>query len=61
MPELGEVPLANCTAFLSNLEEWEDDIGVVYGSNNQQAKAMLIPIQNVLSSSTILRLIECKL
>ena len=58
--EVGGVPSASCTGFLSTLEEWDDELGVEYGTNNQAAKAVLFPVSGLINSSTILKLIECK-
>ena len=60
MTEVGGVPSASCTAFLSNLHEWDDEVGVMYGVNNQPAKAILMPITGLINSSTVLKLIECE-
>ena len=55
---VGGVSLSTCTAFLSDLEDWNEDVGVVYGSNNQAAKAILFPIVGLINSSVILHFIE---
>ena len=56
--EVGGVPSASCTAFLSNLDEWDDSLGVCYGQNNQSAMAILMPVSGLMDSSTILKLID---
>ena len=58
--EVGGVPSAACTAFLSELEEWDEEIGVVYGTNNQPSRAILFPIHGLINSSAVLHLIESK-
>ena len=58
--EVGGVPSAACTAFLSELEEWDEEIGVVYGTNNQPSRAVLFPIHGLINSSAVLQFIESK-
>ena len=59
--EVGGVPSTPCTAFLSELEAWDPELGVVYGTNNQQAKAVLFPIVGLINSTLILQFIDCKI
>ena len=59
--EVGGVSSTSCSAFLSNLEEWDQETGVVYGLNNHPSKALLLPIKGLVNSSTVLKLIDCKL
>ena len=59
--EVGGVPSTPCTAFLSKLEAWDPELGVVYGTNNQQAKAVLFPIVGLINSTLILQFIDCKI
>ena len=56
--EVGGVSSSTCTAFLSDLEDWNEDVGVVYGSNNQAAKAILFPFVGLINISGILHFIE---
>ena len=58
--EVGGVSSAACTAFLSELEEWNEEIGVVYGTNNQPSRAVLFPIHGLINSSAVLQFIESK-
>ena len=59
--EVGGVPSSPCTAFLSELESWDPELGVVNGTNNQQAKAVLFPIIGLINSNAILQFIDCKM
>ena len=58
--EVGGVPSTSCTAFLSELEEWSPEVGIVHGANNQPSKALLFPIKGFINSSAILKLIDRK-
>ena len=59
--EAGGVPSATCNSFLSELEEYDEESGVLIGVNNQSARALLLPIAGLMDSSLILKYIECDL
>ena len=57
--EAGGVRSATCNSFLSELEEYDEEVGLMLGINNQSAKALLLPIDVLMDSSLIMLYIEC--
>ena len=53
---IGGVNNAVCASFLSQLEFFDDQIGLVAKTNTQQHRCVLFPISNFLSSSLILKI-----
>ena len=47
---------AVCASFLSQLEVYDEDIGLVAKTNTAQHKCLLFPIANFLSSTLILKI-----
>ena len=59
--EAGGVPVACCNSFLSELEEYDEEQGVILGVNTQTAKALLLPITGIMDSNLILQFIDGKI
>ena len=53
---VGGVNNAVCASFLSQLEVFDEDIGLVPRVNTQTHKCILFPIADLLSSSLILKI-----
>ena len=53
---VGGVNGAVCASFLSQLEVFDEDMGLVPRVNTQTHKCMLFPIADLLSSSLILKI-----
>ena len=56
--EAGGCRSANCGSFLSDDHEYDEAVGIVFGSNSQQHIALLIPVKPILASSTIMELVH---
>ena len=54
-PEAGIVPRANCSAFLSKTEEYDDEVGLV---RDVQTQAVAILFPAVYMNSTLLKLVS---
>ena len=48
--------MAVCASFLSQLEVYDESVGLVSRTNTQQHRAILFPIANFLSSNLILKI-----
>ena len=53
---VGGVSSAVCSSFLSQLEIYDEQVGIVAKTNTQQHRCILFPISNFFSSSLILRI-----
>ena len=53
---VGGVPSAVCASFLSQLEVYNEDIGLVARTNTAQHKCILFPIAGLFSSALILKI-----
>ena len=53
---VGGVNMAVCASFLSQLEVYDEDVGLVPKTNTQQHRCLLFPITNFMSSTLILRI-----
>ena len=53
---IGGVNGAVCASFLSQLEVYDEDVGLVARSNTAQHKCLLFPIANFMSSALILKI-----
>ena len=53
---VGGVDNTPCASFLSQLEVYDTQLGLISKTNTQQHRAMLFPISNFLSSSLILKI-----
>ena len=53
---VGGVPSAVCATFLSQLEVYDEDIGLVARTNTAQHKCVLFPIAGLFSSALILKI-----
>ena len=53
---VGGVPSAVCASFLSKLEVYDEDIGLVARTNNAKHKCVLFPIAGLFSSALILKI-----
>ena len=57
---IGGVNNAVCASFLSQLEMYDPDVGIVSKVNTQQHKCILVPILGFLSSTLILKIATSK-
>ena len=48
--------MAVCASFLSQLEVYDEDVGLVSKTNTQQHRCLLFPIANFISSGLILKI-----
>ena len=48
--------MAVCASFLSQLEVYDEDVGLVAKSNTQSHRCLLFPISNFLSSGIIMKI-----
>ena len=53
---VGGVNMAVCASFLSQLEVYDEDVGLVAKTNTQQHWCLLFPITNFMRSTLILRI-----
>ena len=53
---VGGVPSAVCASFLSQLEVYDEDIGLVARTNTAQHKCVLFPIAGLFSSPLIMKI-----
>ena len=53
---VGGVSGAVCASFLSELEVYEEDVGLVARTNTAQHKCVLFPIAGLFSSALILKI-----
>ena len=53
---IGGVKSAVCASFLSQLETYDEQIGIVPRTNTQQHRGILFPIANFLPSALILKI-----
>ena len=53
---IGGVNNAVCASFLSQLEVYDEDVGLVARTNTAQHKCLLFPIANFMSSALILKI-----
>ena len=53
---IGGVNNAVCASFLSQLEVYDEDVGLVAMTNTAQHKCLLLPIANFMSSALILKI-----
>jgi hypothetical protein len=58
---VGGVDNTPCASFLSQLEIYDDQLGLISKTNTQQHRAILFPISNFFSSSLILKIAAGKL
>ena len=53
---IGGVSNAVCASFLSQLEIYDEEVGLVSKTNTQQHRCMLFPIAGLFSSTMILKI-----
>lgn len=53
---IGGVENTPCASFLSQLEVYDDQVGLISKTNTQQHRAILFPISNFFSSSLIMKI-----